>query len=200
MLKRNYELRTAARQALTNKWGMAVVSTLVYMVIVAVAGMIPIVGSLAGIFVGIPLGYGFTVLFLKGFRGEGLAVDKLFNGFKDYGRILGTMFLMGVYTFLWSLLLIIPGIIKSYSYRLTPFILNDEPELSFNAAIEKSMAMMNGNKMKLFLLDLSFIGWILLAILTLGIGYLWLVPYMATSTAAFYEDLKKEAAPAVAAR
>ena len=72
------------------------------------------------------------------------------------------------------------------------FILKDEPELKYNAAIEKSMSMMNGYKMKLFLLDLSFIGWMILSVLTLGIGLLFLQPYMSTARAAFYEDLKAE--------
>lgn len=139
---------------------------------------------------------GFVVIFLKNLRGEGLEVGKMFDGFQDYGRILGTMLLIAVYTFLWTLLLVIPGIIKSYSYRMTIYVLNDQPELSFNGAIEKSMDMMKGHKMKLFLLDLSFIGWALLSIITLGIGVLWLYPYMLSASAAFYEDLKKETVPA----
>jgi uncharacterized membrane protein len=102
------------------------------------------------------------------------------------------MLLKAIYLILWTLLLIIPGIIKSYSYAMTEFILKDNPEMKNNAAIEKSMAMMQGKKMKLFLLDLSFIGWIILAILTLGLGFVLLVPYMYTARAAFYEDLKAE--------
>lgn len=194
MLTENCELRATARQSLSNKWGLAVVVSLVYFIVAMGISVIPFIGSVAGILIAPPLGYGFVVLFLKGFRGEELEVGKLFDGFKEYGRILGTMILMNIYTFLWSLLLIIPGIIKAYSYAMTPYVLNDEPELSFNAAIEKSMALMEGKKMKLFLLDLSFIGWILLALITLGIGFLWLYPYMQTARAAFYEDLKKEAA------
>ena len=108
------------------------------------------------------------------------------------GRIFVTMLLQAVYTILWSLLLVIPGIIKSYSYAMTSFILKDEPEMKNNAAIEKSMAMMEGNKMKLFMLDLSFIGWAILCIFTLGIGLLFLQPYVAISRAAFYEDLKAQ--------
>ena len=86
-------------------------------------------------------------------------IGGLFDGFNDFGRIVGTKLLQAIYTFLWTLLLVIPGIIKNYSYAMTDFILKDQPELANNAAIEKSMAMMDGNKMKLFLLDLSFIGW-----------------------------------------
>ena len=83
-----------------------------------------------------------------------------------------------VYTFLWTLLLVIPGIMKSYSYAMTLFILKDYPELQYNAAKEKSMAMMSGHKMKMFLLDLSFIGWAILCCFTLGIGFLFLAPYV----------------------
>lgn len=199
MLMENCELRAAARKSLTNNWGMAVVVTLVYSIIVGAASSIPFVGSLVSVFVGIPVMWGLTVLFLGHFRGGQLEVGSLFDGFKDYGRILGTMVLVNVYTFLWTLLLIIPGIIKAYSYGMTAYILKDEPELTFNGAIEKSMQMMEGNKMKLFMLDLSFIGWALLAILTVGIGFLWLIPYMQESRAAFYEDLKKNSVTPVQA-
>mgnify|MGYP002591125050 FL=1 len=75
---------------------------------------------------------------------------------------------------------------------MTSFILKDEPEMKNNAAIEKSMAMMEGNKMKLFMLDLSFIGWAILCLFTFGIGFFFLQPYMQASHAAFYEDLKAQ--------
>lgn len=75
---------------------------------------------------------------------------------------------------------------------MTFYILKDYPELAYNSAIEKSMAMMSGYKMKLFLLDLSFIGWAILCFFTLGIGFLFLGPYVQAAHAAFYEDLKKE--------
>lgn len=97
-----------------------------------------------------------------------------------------------MYTLLWSLLLIIPGIVKACSYAMTPYILYDNPKLQGNAAIELSMRMMRGHKMKLCVLYLSFIGWFLLCILTLGIGFLWLKPYVQASKAAFYEDVKEE--------
>ena len=116
----------------------------------------------------------------------------LFEGFQDYSRIFITKFLQQLYTALWSLLLIVPGIIKGYSYAMTDYILKEEPEMKNNAAIEKSMAMMEGNKMKLFMLDLSFIGWALLCFLTLGIGFLFLIPYVQSAHAAFYEDLKAQ--------
>lgn len=188
MLKQNSELRAEARQALQGKWVMAAVAALIYSAIVGATSYLPLVGTLL---IGLPVTYGFTILMLNVIRGaQDIDLGILFEGFKDYARIMGTVVLVFVYTFLWSLLLVIPGIIKSYSYAMTPYILKEEPEMRNNAAIEKSMAMMEGNKMKLFLLDLSFIGWAILAIFTFGIGLLFLQPYRQGARAAFYEDLK----------
>lgn len=193
MLKLNSELRAVSRTTLSGNWMMAALATLVYLLIAGGVSSIPVAGSVLAIIITYPLAYGFAILFLDLFR-EGKLIDigKLFDGFKDFGRVWGTLILVAIYTILWTCLLIIPGIVKSYSYALTPFILKDEPELKYNAAIEKSMRMMNGYKMKLFLLDLSFIGWMILSILTLGVGLLFLQPYMNTARAAFYEDLKAE--------
>ena len=204
MLKLNSELRAVSRTTLSGNWMMAALATLVYLLIAGGVSSIPVAGSVLAIIITYPLAYGFAILFLDLFReGKPIDIGKLFDGFKDFGRVWGTLILVAIYTILWTCLLIIPGIVKSYSYALTPFILKDEPELKYNAAIEKSMRMMDGYKMKLFLLDLSFIGWMilsactfgigdLLSILTLGIGLLFLQPYMNTARAAFYEDLKAE--------
>lgn len=193
MLKLNSELRAVSRTTLSGNWMMAALATLVYLLIAGGVSSIPVAGSVLAIIVTYPLAYGFAILFLDLFReGKPIDIGRLFDGFKDFGRVWGTLILVAIYTILWTCLLIIPGIVKSYSYALTPFILKDEPELKYNAAIEKSMRMMNGYKMKLFLLDLSFIGWMILSILTLGIGLLFLQPYMNTARAAFYEDLKAE--------
>ena len=193
MLKLNSELRAVSRTTLSGNWMMAALATLVYLLIAGGVSSIPVTGSVLAIIITYPLAYGFAILFLDLFReGKPIDIGKLFDGFKDFGRVWGTLILVAIYTILWTCLLIIPGIVKSYSYALTPFILKDEPELKYNAAIEKSMRMMDGYKMKLFLLDLSFIGWMILSILTLGIGLLFLQPYMNTARAAFYEDLKAE--------
>ena len=193
MLKLNSELRAVSRTTLSGNWMMAALATLVYLLIAGGVSSIPVAGSVLAIIITYPLAYGFAILFLDLFReGKPIDIGKLFDGFKDFGSVWGTLILVAIYTILWTCLLIIPGIVKSYSYALTPFILKDEPELKYNAAIEKSMRMMDGYKMKLFLLDLSFIGWMILSILTLGIGLLFLQPYMNTARAAFYEDLKAE--------
>ena len=187
MLKQNSELRAEARVALTDKWVMGAVTTLVFGAVSGAASYIPVVGT---ILVALPMMYGYSIVMLSVMRGGEMNIGGLFDGFNDFGRIVGTKLLQAIYTFLWTLLLVIPGIIKNYSYAMTDFILKDQPELANNAAIEKSMAMMDGNKMKLFLLDLSFIGWAILCLFTFGIGFLFLQPYVQSAHAAFYEDLK----------
>lgn len=192
MLKDNSELRAEAREALSDKWLMAAVAALVYSVVAGALAPIPFVGWLGVFFVGLPVTYGFAVLMLKVHKGGDVDFGVLFEGFQDYGRILGTKLLQLLYTFLWSLLLVVPGIIKGYSYAMTDFILKENPDLCNDAAIEESMEMMEGNKMKLFMLDLSFIGWALLSLFTFGIGYLFLQPYVMAAHVAFYEDLKAQ--------
>lgn len=98
-------------------------------------------------------------------------------------------FLTGLYILLWSLLLIIPGIMAAYSYALTPYILVENPDMTASEAIARSKELMAGNRWRLFCLQISFIGWHILAALTLGIGNLWLTPYTHAADAAFYRDL-----------
>lgn len=192
-MRKNSELRNAAVKALSGKWGNGAVVTLIYFLISIALTLI--VGERFANLVQwllIPLGWGLYCYFLGIYRRQELKYSMIFDGYKDFRRIFLTLLLQSAYTILWMLLLIIPGIVKSCSYGMTAFILSDEPDLSYNAAIEKSMAMMEGHKMKYFLLGLSFIGWGLLSCLTLGIGFLFLLPYMYTAYAAFYEDVKAE--------
>ena len=139
-----------------------------------------------------PMSWGVTITFLEVSRGMKVNYGNLTKGYHDFTRIFLTILLKGIYTLLWSLLLIIPGIVKSYSYAMTEFVLVDRPDLAYNEAIEESMRLMQGNKWRLFVLDLSFLGWALLCILTLGIGYLFLAPYMEVAHAHFYADLKAD--------
>ena len=100
-------------------------------------------------------------------------------------------FFQGMMVFLWSLLFVIPGIIASYRYSMTPYILAENTELSVMEAITESKKMMRGNKFRLFCLELSFIGWDILATLTLGIGDLWVHPYREAARAAFYREISE---------
>ena len=137
---------------------------------------------------------GFYVAFLMLLRtGDNRLTANMFEvSFRNYWHKLWGMLLMHIFIILWSLLLVIPGIIKMFSYAMTPYILEENPELGANEAIDRSRAMMKGHKFDLFYLYLSFIGWFILCCLTLGIGFLWLTPYMETATAAFYEDVKAD--------
>jgi uncharacterized membrane protein len=124
---------------------------------------------------------------------DGKVVSNMFAGtFKTYPRALGLSLLYMIFVFLWALLLYIPGIIKALAYMMSPYILKDHPELSPNQALNLSIKMMKGRKFDLFWLCLSFIGWIILCMFTLGIGYVWLAPYIQTSMAAFYQDVKND--------
>ena len=196
----NYKNR--ALSALENKWGNFVLITFVYGFIIGITQILsgdkdsPAILHLIGLvlfILALPLTWGYQTLFLGAVRGGEATAKDMFEGYNKelFSRVLTTTLLYYVYVFLWSLLLLIPGCIKSYSYAMTPYILKDNPEMKNNAAIEESMRMMDGHKLELFLLDLSFIGWAILSILTCCIGFLWLVPYMNMARVNFYEDLKK---------
>lgn len=117
------------------------------------------------------------------------SIRDLFSEFDRFGTAFMMNLLRGLYIFLWSLLFIVPGIIATYKYAMAPFILAENPYLSANEAITESKERMRGNKWSLFLLNLSFIGWDILSILTLGVGYIWLNPYKNAAYAAFYRNL-----------
>ena len=150
--------------------------------------------ELAMIFLIMPLSVGFfnafRLLLVQGDREVPTNMYQIAT--KNYWHKVWGRFLMGLFIALWTLLFIIPGIIKMFSYAMTPFILEENPELTANEAIDRSRAMMKGHKFDLFWLLLSFIGWGILCALTLGIGTLWLTPYMQTSIASFYEDVKAD--------
>lgn len=150
--------------------------------------------SLASIFLLVPLSAGICNAFrLLLEKGDGSLTRNMFTiTFRGYFHKVWGMFLMGLFIGLWSLLFLIPGIVKSFSYAMTPYILDEHPELSAYEAIQRSRKMMRGHKFDLFYLYLTFIGWFILCLLTAGIGFLWLIPYVETTQAAFYRDLKAE--------
>lgn len=138
---------------------------------------------------------GHRKLFLCLARQESVTADVLFDYFGSWRKMLQACkvtFLVSFYTFLWSLLLIVPGIIKSFSYSMTPFILMNHPEYTVHEALDISREMMKGHKWELFLLYLSFFGWLLLTIITFGIASFWVVPYISTSIAHFYLRLSEK--------
>ena len=141
------------------------------------------------------MSWSFSVTFLANHRRETddpFGVGNLFTGYKDFWRVFSSMFLVGLLECVFLLLFIIPGIWMMLRLSMVPYILRDYPELGANAAMRMSVDMMAGHKWKLFCLCLSFIGWALLCILTLGIGYFWLAPYMQQTETNFYEEVKAE--------
>lgn len=210
----NSELRAQARERLEGKWGTFVLMTFLMLVIQTILQIPGYIGSLLEILspenvlaslsfsnisnilslLALPLSWGLTVSLLRNHREESVDLENLFDGFRGgrYTRVFCALFLVNLFTFLWALLLIIPGIIKAFSYALTPYILLDEPELTARQAITRSCEIMQGRRWKLFCLYFSFIGWGILCLLTFGIGFLWLAPYMNASIAAFYEDARAE--------
>ena len=210
----NSELRAQARERLEGQWGTFVLMTFLMLVIQTILQIPGYIGSLLEILspenvlaslsfsnisnilslLALPLSWGLTVSLLRNHREESVDLENLFDGFRGgrYTRVFCALFLVNLFTILWTLLLIIPGIMKAFSYALTPYILLDEPELTARQAITRSCEIMQGRRWKLFCLSLSFIGWGILCILTFGIGILWLVPYMNASVAAFYEDARAE--------
>lgn len=150
-----------------------------------------IVGSLISIFLLNPLQIGCQKYFIDCEYGTP-DFNCLGCGFKNgYGKIVLTLFLRGLFIGLWSLLFIIPGIVKSYEYMMIPYILADNPEISRQEAFERSRQMMTGNKWNAFVLDLSFIGWNLLSVLTCGILSIFYVnPYILQTRAQLYHALK----------
>ena len=160
--------------------------------VAAVFGIFCILSSIIKIFLLNPLGVGANKFFVKNSANKEEKLGTVGDGFKvNYLRNVGTLFLTELYTVLWTLLLIVPGIVKGYSYRMVPYILADRPELNHKEAITLSRQMMNGNKWKTFVLDLSFLGWAILDALTLGIvGIFYANPYMEHTYAELYLSLK----------
>ena len=190
MLAKDY--RKQAWQALSGQWGTMVIICLLYSVLIAILSYTGI-GSL--LFSGV-LMIGLSSVTLSLLRTKQPRAEYIFDGFKlNLTNALLASVLYNVFIVLWSMLFVIPGLVKTYSYAMTFYILRDNPDLPANDAITESRRMMNGNKLRLFCLHLSFIGWLILSAFTFGILLLWVIPYMQTAQAAFYESLKATDAP-----
>lgn len=189
------EIKSDARGLLSNnifssQWIMILLAVLIVNIIIGFANIIPVVGTI--IVLG-PLTVGLSRVILLLCRGKSqVDISDLFSSLNEgIANHIVTGLLISIFTFLWSLLFIIPGIVKSYSYSMAYFIGADDPNLDWQSCITQSRKMMNGYKLKLFIMDLSFIGWIIVGAICFGIGTLWVSAYMQTARACFYEDLKK---------
>ena len=203
VIQSNRELKACARKQLQGVWGQMASAFFVYHAILMVPALIfseisplriPVidrVGSIAVNIVSGPFALGFAGYFLKRIRDEDIALQNIFEGFKRFVPSFLVAFFMGLFILLWSFLLLIPGIIKAFGYSMAYYIMHDNPEIKPLEALNKSQIMMKGYKWKLFTLYFSFFGWVLLGLFTLGIGYLWLNPYIQLSVTNFYENLKE---------
>ena len=186
------DYRHAAWAKLSGNWTTVVVAYLIYG---AIIGVLSSTGIGMFLFDGVFL-VGMAVIMTQISRLGTSKIETLFDGFRrGIGNNIVASLLVNVFTFLWTLLFIIPGIVKSYSYSMTYYILADNPDMSPTDAINASRKMMDGNKWRLFCLDFSFIGWYLLSILTLGIFAFWIAPYNMMARAEFYESIKPQVVP-----
>jgi uncharacterized membrane protein len=144
--------------------------------------------SLVNLILGGVVQLGYAQYLLKQQDREICSIQDLFSQFDRFGQGFLQLFLRNLYTFLWGLLFLIPGLIKSFAYAMTPFLMAEDPTLTANEAIKLSQEKMRGHKGELFCLGLSFFGWAVLAVLTGGIGEIFLNPYINAAYAAFYRD------------
>lgn len=168
-------------------WMMALVACLIASTIQGVSMMFSIL--LMG-----PLSYGLAYVFVRLNRcSDGVELGDLFKGFTtDFGGTLLIGLMTSIFTALWSLLLVIPGIVKAYAYSMAQYVKIDHPEYDWRQCMKESQRLMTGYKGKLFMLDLSFIGWIIVGALCLGVGTLWVTTYQNAAHAVFYEKLLSE--------
>jgi uncharacterized membrane protein len=207
------QIKKKSLASLKGKWGIGVLLTLTVFLVTTFVPMIAEViisggftawleqtepsalGNLVSIFFSflfIPLTAASYWFYLVIARWNDPKISQVFAVYKEWElslKVVGTAILVGIFTILWSLLLIIPGIIKGIAYSQVFFLLRDNPEYTALEAITESKKRMKGYKWKFFLLNLSFIGWAFIAIFTLGIGFLWLTPYILTANATFYNEL-----------
>ena len=212
------DIRYRARQDLAGKWGVAILAGFLaallgglvsssgggnfdldqqeiarlpdilktYLLIAASIGAV--MGTIT-LIVGGTVELGYSKFLLKMHDGEDAKVEDLFSQFHRFGDGFCQRLLRALVVALWSVLFVIPGIVASLKYAMTPFILAENPGMTASEAITASKELMDGHKADLFFLQLSFIGWAILNVFTLGIGSLWLVPYINASYAAFYRSI-----------
>ena len=203
-MKTPYEYRAQAREALQNRWGEAAIVSLIILVAAMVISIPSFMAEWAGSITTVlsvlilPLQYAYYISLLERTRGGEEELTRFTLQYAINHAYANTRFLVaGLLIMLISMVLAIftlgiGAIIVNYMYSMVPYLLHDYPELTPREAMKISREMMSGQKWNLFVLDLTFIGWILLSILTAGIGMIFVEPYMSTTRAAYYEDLKSE--------
>lgn len=180
------ELRRQARDFMKGQWGIGILCWLL-VTLVLDALIATFIGTL--ILSG-PLYYGLSLVYLNIYKGKNENVDTLLQGFYRFGETFLLYLKMTLFIILWSLLFIIPGIVKALAYSMSYYIMAENPEMNSTDALAESERMMKGHKGRLFCLYLSFIGWFLLSILTFGLLLIYVIPYTYAATVAFYKELK----------
>lgn len=155
----------------------------------AVLAVIGIIYTIVAYIIGSVVSLGLIRYNLDLMDGKSVRIGQLFSEKSMWGKAVRLRIRIAIFTALWTLLFIIPGIIKGYAYSMSGFIMEENPDISPKEAIELSQEMMKGNKWRYFCLQLSFIGWIILGICTCGIGMIWLAPYVNAATTAFYKEV-----------
>ena len=187
----NTQIMSDARESLTGKWPLAIGTFLIFLLISIGATLIPFAGQVIGFLIAGPLAVGGAFFALNIVREQAAKTDDLFFGFNNnLGNSILAYLLVFVFVFIGFVLLIIPGIIVALAFSQTWFILAENPSMDSYDAIIKSKNMMNGYKWQYFKIGLRLFGLGLLCLLTLGIGFLWLLPYQYVVYAKFYEQLK----------
>lgn len=181
-------LKKTALGQLKNNWGQVILACILQALIL---GGSSATGIGAFILMG-PLEVGLAIFLVKFVINGDTKIENLFKGFNDFMDTFVLGLLHTIFIVLWSLLFVIPGIIKSYSYAACFYIKQACPSMTAQECITKSREIMNGHKGELFVLDLSFIGWWILSTLTAGIGLIWLIPYIQVTKANYFVNLLRE--------
>lgn len=188
-----------AIEILRGKWGKVIVAGLVG---TAISIWFPLIGqsqtylAILSIVLGGPVAIGICLFILKIVRGEGPDLNHLGSFFLDFEKFIAALvvsLLAGIFIFLWTLLLIVPGILAALDYTMIYYIVADEPTIGSMEAIKKSKRMMYGHRWRMFCLWCRFIGWFFLGLITGGILFIWISPYFTTTVALLYEELRIKA-------
>ena len=184
------EIKSLAKQQIKGNIGTLFLVSLVIALITGALNLIPTVGSIATLVITPTFTLATIAIYLNMAAGQKPAVGDVFSKFDQFWPAFKVNFLVGLFTALWSLLFYIPGIIKGLSYSQATYILAENPGIGAREAINRSKAMMDGHKMDLFVLNLSFIGWYLLCGITFGIAAIWVIPYVNATMTNFYNKVK----------
>ena len=186
----NQTLRAQARESLNGKWRPIIVVTIMLSLPIFILSMISVLGTIIDFLLFGVVWISYLSFFLPIARNKKVRVNTLFSEFKRYEfyTMVYLQFLLKL--IIGTIIFIIPGLIAKYRYQLVPFVIADNPNITNPAdALNKCKILMKGNKWRLFTLQMSFIGWWFLSVLTFGIGFLWLVPYMNVTFAKLYDDI-----------